>query len=112
MTAIATGAAASDTHRTDLLVGAFNAAPNGFIVIDASGTIVATNRALEAMFGYAPGALLGSSIELLLPEAVRRAHVAACGKASSNGHAARHGQPDATCTADAPTAMSSRSRSA
>ena len=76
MTDASAPAVASDTHRNDLLVGAFNAAPNGFIVIDASGTIVATNSALETMFGYAAGALLGNSIELLLPEAVRHAHVA------------------------------------
>lgn len=59
----------------DLLAGAFNAAPNGFIVIDAHGTIVATNRALETMFGYGSGELPGRSIEELLPHAVRHAHV-------------------------------------
>jgi PAS domain S-box-containing protein len=59
----------------DLLAGAFNAAPNGFIVIDERGTIVATNRALESMFGYAGGALSGRSVEDLLPHAVREAHV-------------------------------------
>jgi PAS domain S-box-containing protein len=69
-------AAVVSAPRPDLLAGAFNAAPNGFIVIDAQGTIVATNCALEAMFGYPSGALLGSSIERLLPEAVRQTHVA------------------------------------
>lgn len=63
------------TPHPDLLASAFHAAPNGFIVIDAAGTIVATNRALETMFGHAPGALLGQSVETLLPEAVRHAHV-------------------------------------
>lgn len=62
--------------RPDLLRGAFDAAPNGFIVIDAGGTIVATNAALDTMFGHPPGALVGRPIEELLPEAVRRAHVA------------------------------------
>lgn len=62
--------------RPELLAGAFNAAPNGFIVIDAQGTIVATNPALESMFGYTAGALLGSSVEGLLPDAVRHKHAA------------------------------------
>jgi PAS domain S-box-containing protein len=35
--------------------------------VDARGTIVTANHALEAMFGYAPGELIGQSIELLLP---------------------------------------------
>jgi PAS domain S-box-containing protein len=60
----------------DLLASAFQAAPNGFIVIDGDGTIVATNRALDAMFGHAPGTLIGQRIEALLPEPVRASHVA------------------------------------
>lgn len=58
----------------ELLAGAFNAAPNGFVVVDERGTIVATNQALEAMFGYPAGALPGCAIEQLLPEAVRQSH--------------------------------------
>lgn len=64
------------TPRPDLLAGAFDAAPNGFVVINAGGRIVATNQALDSMFGYAPGSLVGRAVEQLLPEAVRQAHVA------------------------------------
>jgi len=42
-------------------------ASQGIVSMDASGTIVTANRALEAMFGWAPGELIGQSIEQLLP---------------------------------------------
>jgi len=49
-------------------------ATQGIIVVDAQGTIVTANRALEAMFGWAPGELIGRSIARLVPPAVRDAH--------------------------------------
>jgi PAS domain S-box-containing protein len=51
-------------------------AGQGIVSIDAQGTIVLANRALEAMFGWPPGELLGESVERLVPMAVRKAHVA------------------------------------
>jgi PAS domain S-box-containing protein len=58
----------------DLLARAFNAAPNGFVLIDRAGLIVAANSELESMFGFAEGALLGQSVEILLPAALRESH--------------------------------------
>jgi PAS domain S-box-containing protein len=49
-------------------------ATQGIVVVDAQATIVTANRALEAMFGWAPGKLIGQSIERLVPPAVRDAH--------------------------------------
>ena len=46
-------------------------AGQGIVSIDAHGTIVLANRALEAMFGAAPGELLGQSVERLVPVAFR-----------------------------------------
>jgi PAS domain S-box-containing protein len=43
--------------------------------VDAQATIVTANRALEAMFGWAPGELLGQAIDRLVPSSVRDAHV-------------------------------------
>lgn len=57
-----------------LLAQAFSAAPNGFLVVDAAGTIVAANAALEAMFGHPPGGLTGQPVDSLLPEALQGAH--------------------------------------
>lgn len=59
----------------DLLARAFQAAPNGFVMVGANGRIVAANAALEAMFGYAPGSLTGQALEQLMPGALREAHV-------------------------------------
>ena len=50
-------------------------AAQGIVSVDAAGTIVMANRALEAMFGWPPGALIGQSIEQLVPSLVRDRHV-------------------------------------
>lgn len=59
----------------ELLARAFNAAPNGFVLVDASGCIVAANSELEDMFGYAAGELIGQQLESLLPLPLQEAHV-------------------------------------
>ena len=50
-------------------------ATQGIVSVDAKGVVVTANRALEAMFGWAPGKLLGQSVERLVPSAVRGLHV-------------------------------------
>lgn len=47
----------------------------GLLVANAAGVIVMANPALESMFGYAKGALLGKALETLVPDALRRQHV-------------------------------------
>lgn len=49
---------------------------DGFILVDARGVIVAVNPATEALFGWDRASLLGLSVECLLPERLRGAHVA------------------------------------
>ncbi|MBX9935938.1 MAG: PAS domain S-box protein, partial [Burkholderiaceae bacterium] len=46
-------------------------APDGMLVTNDHGTIVLANPPLETMFGYACGALVGQSVERLLPTALR-----------------------------------------
>ncbi len=53
-------------------IGVF-AAP--VIVTDAAGRVVAANAIAECMFGYDEGALVGLSIDELIPERLRAAHV-------------------------------------
>ena len=55
--------------------GIIESAPDGMLVTDETGTITLANPKLEAMFGYAKGELIGSPIEVLVPQAIRSEHV-------------------------------------
>jgi PAS domain S-box-containing protein len=50
------------------------AAPDAIVEISADGTIVLVNRIAEEMFGYQRDELLGKSVDLLVPDAVRATH--------------------------------------
>lgn len=50
-------------------------ATQGIVSVDARGVIMTANRALEVMFGWAAGELIGQRIEQLLPSSFRDAHV-------------------------------------
>ncbi|MDO9140481.1 MAG: PAS domain S-box protein [Methylobacter sp.] len=49
----------------------FNASVEGIITIDANDVIVAANRAVETIFGYAPTELIGCRIRKLIPDSPR-----------------------------------------
>jgi len=51
-------------------------APDAIVLIDATGTIVYANSRVTHLFGFAPAALLGQSVETLIPEEFRLQHVA------------------------------------
>jgi formate hydrogenlyase transcriptional activator len=55
---------------------ALEASPSGVLVIDPGGTILLVNREIERQFGYTRDELVGQTVELLLPEALRAAHTA------------------------------------
>ncbi|MCC7368043.1 MAG: PAS domain S-box protein [Chloroflexi bacterium] len=50
-------------------------APDAIVITDSSGTIRLVNAQTEALFGYPRERLLGQSVELLVPERYRHAHV-------------------------------------
>jgi len=50
------------------------AAPNGMLLVDESGTIVMVNASALHLFGYKRGELLGKSVEMLIPGPSRSAH--------------------------------------
>ena len=52
----------------------FDDAPDAILQVDARGVIVIANRTAEQMFGYNRTELLGSNVDLLIPEANRAAH--------------------------------------
>jgi PAS domain S-box-containing protein len=51
-----------------------DAAPNGMILVDQKGEITLVNSQVERVFGYSREELLGQSIEMLVPDAVRAKH--------------------------------------
>ena len=55
--------------------GIIEAAPDGMLVLGADGRILMTNPQMDTLFGYAPGELIGASIERLVPQAARERHV-------------------------------------
>ncbi len=63
-----------DAERWRLIGSVLATAPDAMIIVDADGTIVQLNAQAERLFGYAPGELLGQSIDRLVPEGRRAAH--------------------------------------
>jgi PAS domain S-box-containing protein len=59
----------------DWLARAFNAAPNGFVQVDAQGRIFAVNAELHRMPNQALDAPAGKAVETPLPEAQRNMHI-------------------------------------
>jgi PAS domain S-box-containing protein len=54
----------------------FQSSVEAIIMVDKSGTILLANPVSERMFGYEPDGLVGLAIEDLLPEDLRKRHVA------------------------------------
>ena len=65
-----TVAALTDTA----LRSAVDSAPDGFIVVDQAGTILFVNPMVERLFDYERNQLIGRSVDLLLPDALRGRH--------------------------------------
>lgn len=55
--------------------GLLESAPDAMVIVDHGGKIVMINSQTEKLFGYARQALLGQSVERLLPERYRANHV-------------------------------------
>ena len=62
-------------ENQELLQAMFEEATLGILVVNADGEIQNANPFSEKLFGYAPGELQGQKVEMLLPEAFRKAHV-------------------------------------
>jgi PAS domain S-box-containing protein len=69
---------------SELLRRVLEAAPDGMLIADASGSIVFANRQITALFGYFPEELLAGSVERLIPERFRTRHVVHRGHYGSN----------------------------
>lgn len=51
-------------------------APDGIVIIEASGNIALVNSQTEALLGYRRDQLIGQPVEMLVPESLRDGHVA------------------------------------
>ncbi len=60
--------------RADIVSEILNASPDATIIADRNGDIQVLNQAAAALFGYAPGELVGEPIEVLVPAEQRRKH--------------------------------------
>ncbi|EFH88458.1 PAS domain-containing sensor histidine kinase [Ktedonobacter racemifer] len=60
----------------NILAAFLDLSPDALIVVDTTGMIVLVNTQLEMLFGYGHDELIGQTIECLLPEHLRAAHVA------------------------------------
>ncbi len=63
-------------HSIELrLRAAVESAPSGLLMVDPQGRIVLVNREIERLFGYSREELMGTSVDLLVPERFRSGHV-------------------------------------
>jgi PAS domain S-box-containing protein len=60
-------------------------APDAVIFADPDGLIRVWNRGAEAIFGYAAPEVLGTSLDIIIPEPLRKAHWAGFRKALESG---------------------------
>ena len=66
---------ANNLHRSEKLAAALlESASQAIVGVDAGGRLVLVNPRAEEMFGYSREEMLGSAIELLLPESRRATH--------------------------------------
>ena len=69
-----------NTMRADLLkreqhfANLLEAAPDGIVIARSDGVIVMANNQAERLFGYTKQQLIGSPVEMLIPEAIRARH--------------------------------------
>lgn len=61
-------------------------ASEAIVIVDSKGSIVLVNRRTEEMFGYRSDELLGQTLEILLPERFRSAHIKARADYVSSPH--------------------------
>ena len=63
-------------HKSEeLFRGLLESAPDAMVILDANGTIQVVNAQTERLFGYARAELREQSVETLLPERYRSAHL-------------------------------------
>ncbi|MDP2259522.1 MAG: PAS domain S-box protein [Caulobacter sp.] len=65
---------AAARRSQDMLSGMMAISPEAIVVTDATGRVEFFSTGAEALFGYSQREVVGQSVELLMPQAVRAAH--------------------------------------
>ena len=60
--------------------------PDAIVFADCDGVIRLWNRGAEAVFGFPASEVIGSSLDVIIPERFRQAHWAGFRRAIANGH--------------------------
>jgi PAS domain S-box-containing protein len=79
--------ARSLNEMTDELLQVFESSLSGMLIVDRDGQIIQSNRALDQIFGYEPGELIGQLVETLVPNSYRDQHVTHRGHFTEKGNA-------------------------
>ena len=72
-------------ENADLFQAIVEQSPDAIILADREGVIQVWNRAAETVFGYAAAEVLGGSLDVIIPERLRRAHWEGFHKAIDSG---------------------------
>ena len=70
------GRGVTDQLSSEDIIEIFRAAPDGILVVDASGRIISSNPAARRLFGYEGKDLAGCDVESLVPGRFRAEHAA------------------------------------
>ena len=62
------------TERSSYFLSVLEELVEGMIVIDVKGNVLASNKAIENIFGYDPDEICGKNVRILMPEPYRSAH--------------------------------------
>ena len=63
-----------------------DAVGDAIVATDAAGAIIVWNPAAERMFGYTPAEAMGQSLDLIIPERLRKRHWEGYHKTMATGH--------------------------
>jgi PAS domain S-box-containing protein len=75
-----------DIAATDIGRKIVEACSEAVIFADRDGLVRLWNRGAQLIFGYAPAEILGQSLDIIIPERLRRAHWDAFNRSVETGH--------------------------
>ena len=73
------------TDKTDLLQAIADTTTDALIAIDDAGRVIEWNHAAERIFGFYAKEMLGSSLNMVIPERYRNAHDQGLERVNSGG---------------------------